>query len=230
MDNMTPVTPDSRQAGYSRHRVYKGWEIAMRKILFLVMAAGLWAAANASLAAQPITDVRVKLPSSVQWYQADRLSMGQQYFHLWLPKGKSRENTGWQIWVTRVALRKPVSAEHYARYLVDQFKKVACPSLKILGFRELTTRGHRTYAISYFCSEEKGKVFGSVTYERIAVQDKHGYVVHGEARILPSDRDRVLPLDSHGLSPDDAFRSRQQALETMVSDGVTLCIAGRCGD
>jgi len=50
----------------------------MRK-LFFVLAAGLGAAiANAVHAGQPITDVRVKLPTAVQWYQAGRLSMGQQ--------------------------------------------------------------------------------------------------------------------------------------------------------
>ena len=202
----------------------------MRAIAF-ILAAGLWAAgANVAHAAQPITDVSVKLPTTVQWSQADRLTMGQQYFYLWLPRGKSRENTPWQVWVTRVVFRKPVTAEHYAKHLIEHFRTVACPSLQVLGRREITDQGHRTYLISYVCEREKGKAFGSVTYERIAVQDNHGYVVHGEARILPSDRDRVLPLDSHGLSPDSAFRSRQQALEAMVGQGVTLCLAGQDTD
>lgn len=201
----------------------------MRKIVF-ILAAGLWAAgANAAQAVQPITDVRVTLPSVVQWSQADRLSMGQQYFYLWLPRGMPRGNTRWQVWVTRVLFRKPVTAEHYAKRLIDHFRTVACPDLQLLGSREMTDQGHRTYRISYFCNREKGKAFGSVTYERIAVQDNHGYVVHGEVRILPSDRDRVLPLDSHGLSPDKSFRSRQQALEAMVEGGVTLCLAGQGG-
>lgn len=200
----------------------------MRKLVFLMVMAGVWggAAVPASGATAPITDVKVKLPAAVQWADADSLSMGQQYFHMWLPRGMSRENTPWLVWITRVVLRKPVSAKQYAKDLIRHFKAVACPSLKVLGSRELVAQGHRTYAITYFCKEEKGKIFGSVTYERVAVQDSHGYVIHGEVRILPSDRSRVLPLAGDGLSPDKSFRARQQALQEMVTNGVTLCLAG----
>lgn len=201
--------------------------MATRKEVLLFAAAGLWVVAALSAhAAVPITDVQVKLPAAVKWSTADHLTMGQQYLHLWLPKGMSRENTHWLVWVTRVTLRQPLPAGEYAKYMTSQFKQVACPDLEVLGSREITTQGHSTYAVSYLCKEEKGKAFGTVSYERIAVQDNHGYVIHGEVRILPSNRARVLPLGKNGFSPDKTFSSRQQALRDMVTKGVTLCLAG----
>ena len=218
-------SPDGR---YSRSTGTWEWKLmAMRKVAFLAASAGLWAvAALSARATVPITDVQVKLPAAVQWSTADHLTMDQQYFHLWLPKGMSRENANWLVWVTRVTLHKPISAEQYANYLIGQFRKVVCSDLEVLGFQQIKVQGHSTYAISYLCKEEKDQAFGSVAYERIAVQDNHGYVIHGEVRILPSNRGRVLPLGSHGLSPDRSFRSRQQALQDMVTKGVTLCLAG----
>lgn len=206
-------------------------EMAMRKaVLFVVKSAGLWAGATLfAHAAAPIKNFWVKLPAAVHWFQADQLKMNQMYFNLWLPRGMSREDTHWAVWVTRVALRKPVSAEAYAKHLVSHFRKVACPSAEDLGFQKVMDRGHPTYVISYLCKQEKGKDFGSVTYERVAVKDNQGYVVHGEARVLPSDRGHVLPLRKDGLSPDKAFRARQKALQDMVMHGVTLCLAGGRG-
>lgn len=205
--------------------------MAMRKaVLVVVASAGLWAsAALLAHAAAPITDVRVKLPAAVKWFQADRLKMGRMYFHFWLPRGMSREDTRLAVWVTRVVLRKPVSSEEYAKHLVSHFRKVACPRAEDLGFRKVVDRGHPTYVVSYLCKQEKGKDFGSVTYEHVAVQGDQGYIVHGEARILPADRGRVLPLRKDGLSPDKSFRARQDVLRHMVMHGVTLCLDGDSG-
>ena len=205
--------------------------MAIRKtILVVVASAGFWAGtALFAHAAAPITNVRVKLPAAVHWYQADQLKMNQMSFNLWLPRGMSRDDTHWAVWVTRMVLRKPVSDKAYAKHMVSHFRTVACPSAEDLGFQKVMYRGHPTYVISYLCRQEKGKDFGSVTYERVVVQGNQGYVVHGEARILPQDRRHVLPLGKNGLSPDKIFRARQKALQNMVMHGVTLCLAGGSG-
>ena len=163
-----------------------------------------------------IGELVVDLPAEVEWTMVIDEATDRTYHREWIPAGTTVEDTElWLIVSQKFDLEKRRSAR---RFLIDLRKRArtACTDIRYNGPEKIVLEKHaldkyhldgvpkkfvekyRSYWGRFFCAEQHGREYGTVTEQRVFAHRNTVFVVTSELRIPPSIYAGVFRFDTRG--------------------------------
>lgn len=180
---------------------------------------GLTLMAGSSSAADAMSQIKVTLPSAIEWELATNHSGNDQYLKEWIPKGSTFDSTKWLIVEQKIVLAKKISAKDF---LLNIFSgaKAACSHVLFNGPEKLNIQNKESVAGRFMCAQQKGKSYGTFTDQRVVTDGKIVFIITSEIRTEATEKAGVFAFPNKDAAAN--FMRQQDISSKFVRNAVSI--------
>jgi hypothetical protein len=170
-------------------------------------------------------EMAISFPANIQWVKVTDQASGGTRIREWVPSGRTADDTNWIIVQQVFTPRNPVSAKSFLENMMKG-AQAACVSIKYNGPEAIALEGLDSYWGRTFCSQVRGRSYGTITEQRVVSEGNRLHVVTSELHLAPTATAGGYSFS--GQAALDEFKAMTDASAILARRDVHLCAKSSC--